>query len=173
MEMDITVRNKQELQNRIIEAKIGIQLSKDILEQVKLFEHRKRVDKTFTDSFDTLGYHAYISKDKYCSKLVIRKRVEDENHKSQGWNYVEISIYHSEIMERRPFSWEEIKREVEKYDYAGRLATAQEALRCADDEAILFKNFVDYVEKQDFKCFDLWRIKSDLKHAIDIFIKNK
>ena len=165
--MSITVRSKQELENRIIEAKIGIQMSKDILEQVKLFEHRKQVNKTFTDAFAALGYHAYITKDKYSSKLVIRKRIEDENYKGgHGFHYVEISIYHSEIMEKRPFAWDEIVREVEKYDYAGRLATAQDALTCVGDEISMFEEFVNFVNGKEFKCFDLWRIKSDLKKAL-------
>ena len=163
--MGITVRSKQELKNRIIEAQIGIQMSNDILEQVKAFEHRKQVNKTFTDSFEALGYHAYITKDKWSSKLVIRKRVTDEAHTGNNV-YVEISIYHSEMMERQPFHWEEIKREVAKYDYAGRLATAQEALNCVDDEIKEFEELVNYVESKDFKCFELWRIKSDLKEAL-------
>ncbi len=171
--MSLTVRSKQELKNKIIEARIGIQMSKDILEQVKLFEHRKQVNKTFTDSFEALGYHAYITKDKWSSKLVIRKRIEDENHiTAGGFHYVEISIYHSEIMEKQPFSWEEIKREIAKYDYEGRLRDAEEALSCSDTELEAFEKFVNYVEQQEFKCVDLWRIKSDLKEALRDVKKN-
>lgn len=170
--MSLTVRSKQELINRIIEAKIGIQMSEDILNQVKLFEHRKQVNKTFTDSFQELGYQSYICRDNHSSKFVVRKRVDDENHKGSPNTYVEISIYHSEIMEKRPFSWDEIRREVAKYDYAGRLVEAQEALRVSDDEIILFENFVNYVEQQEFKIVDLWRIKSDLKEALKNVKKN-
>lgn len=165
--MSLTVRSKQELKNRVIEAKIGIQMSSDILKQVELFKHRKNVNKTFTDSFEELGYQAYISKDKWSSKFVIRKRIDDENHvTSGGFHYVEISIYHSEVMEKRSFSWEEIKREVAKYNYEGRLKDAEEALNVSSDELIKFEEFVNYVEKQDFKCVDIWRIKSDLKYAL-------
>lgn len=169
---NLTVRSKQDLKNRIIEAKIGIQMSKDILEQVKLFEHRKQVNKTFTDSFEALGYHAYITKDKYSSRLVVRKRVENEEH-TGGWGtYVEFSIYHSQIMTPNPFLWEDIKREVAKYDYESRLKDAEEALNVSDDELVKFEEFVNYVEQQDFKCVDLWRIKSDLKEALRNVKKN-
>lgn len=164
--MGITVRSKQELKNRIIEAKIGMKMSQDILAKVKEFEHRKQVNKTFTDSFEELGYHAYICKDKFSSKLVIRKRVEDEAHTGGLYTYVELSLYHSEVMSRHPFSWEDIKKCVEQYNYAGRLKEAEEALNVADSEVEELEKFVKYVESQDFKCVDLWRIKSDLKEAL-------
>lgn len=170
---NLTVRSKQELQNRIVEAQIGIEMSRVILEQVKKFEHRKQVNKTFTDSFEALGYHAYISKDKWSSKLVIRKRVEDERHsKSGAYTYVEFNLYHSEIMSKNPFSWEDIKKELVKYDYPRRLREAEEALNVSDDELVRFEEFVNYVEKQDFKCVDIWRIKSDLKEALKNVKKN-
>lgn len=169
----LTVRSKQELQNRIIEAKIGIEMSQVILAQVKAFEHRKQVNKTFTDSFEELGYHAYITKDKWSSKLVIRKRVDDEGHsKSGAYTYVEFNLYHSEIMSKNPFSWEDIKREVAKYDYPKRMQDAQDALNVSDSELVEFEKFVNYVDSLDFKCVDIWRIKSDLKEALRDVKKN-
>jgi len=171
--MNITVTNSQELKNRIIEAKIGIKMSKDILEQVKLFEHRKQVNKTFTDSFEALGYHAYIIKNNWSSKIVIRKRIDDENYVDCGAPYVEISIYNRDITEKLGFSWENIKNEIARYNYLERLREAEEALNVLDSEILDFEKFVNYVQQQEFKCINLWSVKRELQNALDCLRKKE
>lgn len=164
--MSITTRNKQDITNNIIEAELGIILEKDVMETIKDFAHRKNVDKRFTDAVSAKGYHSYILKDKFSTKLVVKKRIENPEYVSTQAGYVEFTVYMGQIMESRPLTWQQIADEFKRYNYTERLANYKQMFDSADSEVEEFKKFVEFVDSQNFKCFDLWKIKSDLKEAL-------
>lgn len=164
--MSITTRNKQDIANSIIENEIGVMLEKDVMETIKNFAHRKNVDKRFTSALDAKGYHAYILKDKFSTKLVVKKRIENPAYISQQVGYVEFTVYMGQIMESRPLTWQLIADEFKRYNYTEKLANYKQMFDSADSEVEEFKKFVEFVDSQNFKCFDLWKIKSDLKEAL-------
>lgn len=69
-------------------------------------------------------------------------------------------------MERRPITWENIEQEFTRYNYAIRLENYKEKLRTLESDVQKFKEFVEYVDAQEFSCADIWQIKSSLRTAL-------
>ncbi len=157
---------KSGLLKNIEEMKEGVKMGAAVLETVKKFEHRKKVDKRFTDALKELGYHAYIVREAYSSALYC------------GWSIwrgewdcriqVEFRYYLPQCF-TKDFTWEGIKAELERHNFAGKLADFERRLARFDDELKEFEEFVAYVKSKSFTCFDsgqrLWDMECALEAA--------
>lgn len=167
----IFVRNKRYLTDEIIECRIGLEMIKIILAQVQKFERYKQVNKKFTDSFTGTGIRAVILKDNFQTKIRFYQRVNDTLHSQSIHRRVDISITSSHFFSPRPITWADIKLQLFDYHFEERLETAEETLAALEDEKIRLKEMIDLLDNYEFKCFDLWRIRSELKTAYLELIK--
>ena len=150
--------NKNSLESNIRRYEYGILMSKDILDTVKQFEHYKQVNNRFCEALKAKGYSAYICKDNFSSKLVC-------NFSSFGQDRVEFCIYHSEFRNRIPFTWDEIKKEVARYNFEGKLAEAKLMLDLLDSDTETLKTLMEYVKSVKLTCFDLYSVNRELENA--------
>lgn len=155
---------KSTIKKQIREMEIGVRMGADILETVKAFEHYAQVNKRFTDKLKELGYHAYIFKDNFSSTLSCNYQEWDEN----GRLYIkcEIRHYKSECFGKSPFTWDGIKNEVSRYNFANRLIEAQARLAAIDGEIPRLRELLAYLQNCKFTCFDLFKPISEVEDAL-------
>jgi hypothetical protein len=163
--MSISTRNKKDILNEIIQMQYGIELEKDVREVVRAFAHHKQVNKRFTDAIEAKGYHSYIIKDSYSSKLVVRKRIDSTTYTGENRS-IEFYVYASHGFNSTPFTWERILEEFKKYKYVERLEELKVMLSTIDQDVEELKKLATCMDSIKLSCFDLWRMKSDLKEAI-------
>ncbi len=128
----------------------------DIRKVVAEMKHYKQVNKRFTDKLTELGYHAYMIKD-YSHKLRVSKTIQPYEHVS-----IEIYVYGEEL------TWEKILKELDRHAFKSREESYKEKLASVDSDIeqlkILHKFILDM--KPSLKNFDLWKIETDLRCAI-------
>jgi hypothetical protein len=161
------MKNKQDIINRIIESEMGIAMCAEVLEIMKDFAHYKNVDKRFLGALTEKGYWSFFVKDKYSSKLVIRKKIENPLYKFDGSNYVETSIYTSHCFSYTPITWQMIRDDFKRYAFDEDLKKYKAMLENSDEEIDRFKKFVEYVNTQSFTLFDLGEIKRKLRDGLE------
>jgi hypothetical protein len=151
--------NKKMLQEKIANLETAIEMEKVIRGVVLEFKHYKQVNSKFTDALDKRGLRAYICKDKWSSVLNISKPNRVDYY---------FRLYHSEITERRPFTWEGILNELGRYSYERMLEETKKDLESFEKERQELKDLYEHVEKINFRCFDLYKFKRELEDAIKI-----
>lgn len=156
---------KKELMKTIESAHIGIEMSKQILQAIKEFEHCKQVNKRFTDRMKELGCHAYIQKDDYSTTLSI------SNQESWKAPKVEFRVYVSHIMSKSNLTWERIKTEIERYDFQKRLEEAKNRIQMIEKETLEAKELLNIIKSKKFSCFDFCKSIYEIEGAITEALK--
>lgn len=157
------MNNKQSIHNKVEALKVAVQMEADIREVVEKMRHYKQVNSRFIDALTEKGYWAYISKDKYSTKLV----VSCNNHGIDVKDRFDFTLYVSELMERKPITWESIERELVRYHYQDKLDTAFQQMKYFEVERVKFKELCEFMEKMEFKCFDLYAAKRLMNNLLD------
>lgn len=155
--------NKKSLETQIKGLELAVTMEADIREVIAKFRHYKQVNSRFTDVLNEKGYWAYISKDKYNTVLNVRYKSADLNQN----DHIDFRFYVSECFEKRPMTWEQIENELIRHNFQGRLNTATEQLKCFEIEKVKFKELCEFMEKMQFKCFDLYEVNRNLKDMLD------
>lgn len=155
--MTITVYNKETILNEIERLEHCIVLERVVREKIELFKHRKQVNKTFCDAFEGTDFHAYIVKNNGSTTLTVRC---NRLHGSQIVDFY-VTAYSDEVL-----TWDKILSEFNRYSYQGCLKQYRDRLECLDVEIADFEQFINEFDKLEFKCFNLYSIKSDMKHAL-------
>ena len=151
---------KRSLEKVIKEASIGIEMTKQILQAVKEFEHYAQVNKRFTDHMKDVGCYAYIQKDEYSTTLSISKSA------GFGGAKAEFRLYVSHVLNAATLTWDKIKTELIRHDFENRLLEAQERLEVIEKETEEAKELLKMLEAKKFKCFDFYKGRYEIQDAI-------
>lgn len=159
--------NKQIIESEIKSLELALIMEADILATVQEFKHYKRVDSRFTDALKAKGWRAYIVKDKYSTDLVCKP------NNTSPVRDTEFRLHVSEMMEKRPITWEQIENELVRYGYKPRLETQKLMLERIEAETLLISNTLTALEALKLTCFDLYYIKRELKGMIEFAKKGE
>lgn len=157
---------KSALQKQIRDSELGIKMAADIADTVKKFEHYARVDKRFLDALKELGYWAAITKETYSVVLNIGKTVRGEE-----WGRPHSAEANFRLYTSGAITWEKIKHELKRYDYATWLKEAQDKLAVLEEETKAYGELLSLVEAKKFLCFDNWEILHKMKIAYQSALK--
>ena len=150
--------NKQVILQEIDNQRLAIEMEKGIREVIEGCKHYKNVDKKFLDKLTDKGFWCWIQKDKYSTRLFVRA--------DKGSTQAKFEVYVSEVMDRKPLTWERILSEFERYRFTERLKTMEQRKLVFEEEKAKVKELAAYVKGQSFLCFDLYK----LNHALEDMI---
>ena len=159
--------NKQIIESEIKSLELALIMEADILATVQEFKHYKRVDSRFTDALKAKGWRAYIVKDKYSTDLVCKP------NNTSPVRDTEFRLHVSEMMEKRPITWEQIENELVRYGYKPRLETQKLMLENLANETAIVKDLLTTIESLNLYCFDFYSIKRELKEQFEFAKKGE
>lgn len=151
---------KQSIIKAIEESELGIEMAAKILEAIKQVEHYKKVDKRFIDLLKEFGFHAYIQRDNYSTTLSV------SNYKDWHGPKAEFRLYVSHVMSKSEITWDKIKEEIERYNYAERLQDAKDRLEVIEKETEEAKELLEMIKSKKFKCFDFYKSIYEIQDAV-------
>lgn len=161
--------NKQSIDKNLKALEAAVKMEADIREVIAKMRHYKQVNSRFTDAIKEKGYWAYICKDKYRTRLTI----SCNQHNIDVNDRVDFTIYVSELMERCPITWDLVESELVRHKFQERLATCFQQMKCFEAEKVKFKELCEFMDKMEFKCFDLHEVKRKLNESLDYANKNQ
>jgi hypothetical protein len=154
--------NKESILTDIRQGEMGVKLGNDILSVVKEFEHYAQVNKRFTDKLESMGYSAWISKDKFSMTMCVNIYEHEGNSRISA----QFHYYLSCIVDKKAFTWEGIKAEVERHNYPQRLHRARGQLEVIEAERKELSDLIEYIDSKKFKCFDLSSQVREIKRLL-------
>ncbi len=160
--------NRQDLETNIKALELAVKMEADIREVVQKMKHYKQVNSKFTDALKAKGYHAWICKDKYSTKLNVSYNAPQLSYEQR----VDFKVYESELIYKCPITWKKIESELVRHAFADRLHTAFEQMKFFEVEKVKFKELTEFMNKMEFKCFDLYQVKREMKELLDYANKN-
>lgn len=158
---------KKSLQKQIKEMELGVRMQFDMLGVIEEFSHYKQVNSRFTNQLKYLGYHAYITKEKFGSTLYcsLTQITEDNN-----WNSYKAEFRYSLLNvfseSKRSFTWDGIKKEIERHDFVNRLQQAKDRAKVIDEEIEGVKELFNILKKKKFTCFDFYKGLYEIEDAL-------
>ncbi len=156
--------NTQTIAADIKTAEDGIKMIAHLKAVMCKFRHHKLLNSKFIDALNEGGeYWAWLTKDTTTTTLTMRPRAQ---------NKPEFRVYESSWPARVPITWMRIDAEIERYNYQWQLDCLLEKQAIFDAELIRFKEFYALVDNTKFICFDLWKVKSELRDMLDFATKN-
>ncbi len=156
--------NKQSINNKVEQLQDAVAMEKHLREKLEQFKKYKQVNVKFIDALKESGeFHAYISKDKYSTVFEMYKN----NPKFGYGDRVTFRFTCSENFGPAPITWEKIEQEIERHAFQKRLDEAFQQMKYFEVEKVKFKELCEFMDKMEFKCFDLYEVKRNLKEKLE------
>lgn len=167
--------NKATIKKNIDHLKIAVDMDIDIRDGVEAMKHYKNVNKKFTDLLAAKGYYSNIRKDRYGIELVVCRMeliVYGNNPKIDVNNGIVFRAYVRHLVSKHPLTWQVIIDKLNHYNFRSRLEEAFLQKENFEQERHEFTKLCAYIEKLEFKSFDLYHIKRDLQQILEFANKD-
>ncbi len=161
--------NKESIEKSIKRLERAVEMEAYIRATVDKMKHYKQVNKKFVDAIkEDPRFHAYINKDQHSTVLMIYEYPE---YNTGEVFRVFISHWNMDSVEQI-LTWEKIENEFKRYNYAGRLEEMRKRLNVFEVERESLREVMQFMDKLSFHCFDLYKVKSELKDMLSFADKN-
>jgi hypothetical protein len=134
------------------------EIERIVLETVNEMKHYQQVNKRFTDKLTEKGLNAYIIKEHNTDKLYVGMYVGPNHYRLDMRDY------------GQKLSWKVIIKDLERYKLKEEKARILEKIDSHAQDVTTLREILAFIESKPMKNFDLWRIISDMKDAIQYSI---